>query len=306
MALGLLSTTTSIFAAAALTGVVTPESTPSHLSLVETSPSVHPETTTSPSSITIAGHRFIEIPESGTSPSYWITESRVTAAQYRAIVEGSGWWMTVELPNDDVDESDVDLSDDLRQAGWSDVQRYIAQYRAEVEGRHANYVAWSDWEDADRYSDWVANILNRRGRDPRIDRLAADRPVVHVSYDDAQDFTERLSQGAGVAIGLPTGEQWEHAVRLLGESLLGVNDRVGEWVAESPEVAEDVTDDDLLRCVRGGPCALLPELRNPKTRERSERLICPEERRERLFSHSEPKLRIAESPYIGFRLVIER
>lgn len=138
----------------------------------------------------------------------------------------------------------------------------------------------------------------------RSETDAADKPVVLVSYNQAQAFCNRLGSAVGLAGRLPREVEWEYAATGLNESASGFSNplrhslpvgqipavrsdpqnvsqfgvfdlpgSVWEWTSDEPSPAEAKLVDrgslgpDKLRIVKGGSANEPPKSISPKQRE---------------------------------------
>jgi formylglycine-generating enzyme required for sulfatase activity len=107
-------------------------------------------------------------------PSFFISKYEVTIGEFRQFVQETGYVT------------------DAEKEGWSSVYKDNKWSKPNVE----NEVNW-------KY-DIAGNL---------IDSKVTDLPVVHVSWNDANNYCQWLSQNANYLYRLPTEEEWEFAAR---------------------------------------------------------------------------------------------
>lgn len=144
--------------------------------------------------------------------SFWIDQNEVTNAQFASFVAATGYVTLAERGPDP--STHVGLSDDLRSPGSA---LFVQPVKAGGDITHWwQYVKGANWRQPEGPGSTVAGRENR--------------PVVHISYEDAQAYARWLGRD------LPTEAQWEFAARGGhddGSDLSGAFDADGRPIANT-------------------------------------------------------------------------
>jgi formylglycine-generating enzyme required for sulfatase activity len=102
-------------------------------------------------------------------------------------------------------------SDELHRDNDEGPQHKVIISQPFAVGRYA--VTFDEWDAAQADKDWqrITGIEPRKPDDKGWGR--GDRPVINVSWDDAQAYVKWLSEKTGEDYRLPTEAQWEYACR---------------------------------------------------------------------------------------------